>query len=222
MLIGKRPIGTIAIMGGLPAVLTDFAYAFAQLVLYSQESLCNESQFIHLERVKFSDHGPARNHLAASFLGDWLLMLDTDHEPEPDLLVRMLDRLNGGLDVLTAVYRYKEPPHSPVVFVRCPDDELRPIASYPQGLFRVQAAGAGCLLVRRKVFERIKLELKSDPFDRLASVSEDHSFFRRLEKLDIPVWCDGRIECPHLRVNAITKLVDVDYNESEPFQVEFR
>jgi hypothetical protein len=70
----------------------------------------------------------------------------------------------------------------------------------------VCAAGAGCLWVKRTVFDRIQKELKEKPFDRRGGMGEDHSFFRRLHELegDVKVVCNPRIECHHLQVRALS------------------
>ncbi len=222
MILGAKPIGTVAYLGGVPAVLEEFCHGLAQLLIHSREVLCSPTQYVHLDRVKFSDHGPARNALAERMLGDWILMLDTDHEPPPDLLVRLLHRAEtNGLDVVTGVYRFKSPPHLPVLFATNPDsDLLLPVVEYPRGLFRVDACGAGALLVRRSVFDRIHGELKEGPFDRYAGLSEDHSFCRRLKKLGIELWCDGRVENPHLRAAHVGEQDASDLNTSRRFPVE--
>jgi len=223
MLIGSKAIGTVGIMAGVPAVLTNFCRSLVKMMIFTRESVCSPTQYIHYDEAPFSDHGPARNHLVANMVGDWLLMLDTDHEFEPDLLVRMLKRFEGGkLDVMTAIYRFRANPCSPVLYAKNPDDGMvKAIATYPgNAIFKVDAAGAGCLLVRRSVFEAIEA-MGENSFDRLPGLSEDHSFFRRLEKLGINSWCDSRIECHHLRVEPVTR-DDEDVStieHSEPFAV---
>lgn len=204
-LLGAKPLGTIGVMAGVHSVPTAFALALAKLMVHSTEALCGPNRFIHLEHVSYSDHAPARNALARDLLGDWILMLDTDHDPPPDLLVRMLHRSEAAdLDVLTGVYRFKAKPFGPVLFARHPESDLvLPVAKYQPGIFRVAACGGGCLFVRKNVFELIRTELHEEPFDRYPALSEDHSFCRRLEKLQIPLWCDGRIECPHLRTVTV-------------------
>lgn len=219
MLVGSKAIGTVAVMAGVPAVLTAFANSIVRLMIHSRESLCDAKQFVHYETAPFSDHGPARNMLAGSFLGDWVLMLDTDHEFEPDLLVRILDRADRhGFDVMSGIYRFKTSPCSPVLYARHPDGNLAPIATWPDSaMFPVEAAGAGCLFIRRIVFEAIEASGEA-PFDRYPGLSEDHSFFRRLSKLGIKAWVDPRIECPHLRVDPVLASVG-DAQQSEPFAV---
>lgn len=204
MLIGKQISGTVAIMAGVPAILEPFSWSYARLVEFNSEYLTTTKSRIHYIKAGYSDHAPARNDLVNRMQGDWLLQLDTDLEFAPDLLYRMLDRMaRGNLDVLTGLYRYKDKPCTPVLY--CWDKgRLRPIGQPPRSpIFEVAAAGGGCLLVRRRVFERIANELGEPPFDRVHPHSEDLSFFYRLRRLGIPAYCDQRIELGHLKSTGV-------------------
>ena len=211
MLNGNHPLGTVGIMGGVPFVHTEFAWSLAQLVQYTNEYVCGPGEFVHWTKASLSYHSAARNQLADTMLGDWLLMLDADLAFEPDLLARLLRTFNteNQLDVLTGLYHFKSPPHPPVLYTASasPDafdlmgDWDRLDGKY---LVPVASAGAGCLLVRRAVFERIRHELKESPFNILAPLGEDHSFFKRLERLGIKAYCDPVIECFHLRTQPIS------------------
>lgn len=220
----NKCIGTVAYLGGLPAVLEEFAWSFAQLVQFNAESLCGPGEYIHYERAKLSLHSAARNSLVESMRGDWLLMLDTDHSFAPDLCARMLDRMNAAnIDVLTGFYQYKAHPHPPVLYLEN-GEFFSPLGSWrPRGdtsgantldLFPVAAAGGGCLMVRRSVFDRIADEFHCGPFDILPPFGEDMSFFKRLKKLNIQTYCDARIACHHLMVKPVT-LSDYDRDAVE-------
>lgn len=213
MLIANRIIGTCAYMGGVPAVLEEFCWAYAELRTCNAELLCAPGEAVHYDRAKISFHAHARNSLVRRMEGDWLLLLDTDHAFEPDLALRMVDRLHRyQIDVLVALHVYKTHPFAPCIHLE-KDGRLEPIIGWTQGpaLFPCDSAGAGALLVRRTVFERIAEELKQGPFDIEPPYSEDHSFFRRLARLDPPVkaWFDPRLENPHLSVVPRT-LADFD------------
>lgn len=221
MIFGSKAIGTISIMGGVPAVLSKFCWSLCRLTVFSQESLCQLNEYIHFDVVEFSDHAPARNALADRFLGGWVLFLDTDHEFEPDLLTRLVEKLKTpGVDVVTGLYRFKTPPYSPVLFRWGENENLQPIACWsPKDveLFEIGSAGAGCLLVRRSVFEAIG----EGPFDRIHPYSEDHSFFLRLKRLGIKAYCAPKVECWHLQPRPISEN-DEDYGDhviSEPMIV---
>lgn len=208
MILKKTCLGTIAYLGGVPAVLEKFCWAWGQLVQYNTEYLSAPGQYVHYDRATVSFHSFARNSLVERFLGDWLLMLDTDHEPEPDLAARLLSaQAQTGADVMSGVYLHRAAPHSPVLYQW--NDEgtaLLPLADWDDSVmaFEIGSAGGGALLVKRGVFERIDRELHERPFDVTPPYGEDHSFFKRLHRLGIKPFAAPRIESPHLWVKAMT------------------
>lgn len=217
MLLKNRPIGTIAYLGGQPALLEEFTFSLAQMIQFNTEALCGPGEYVHLDRTKASFHSFARNQLAEHMLGDWLLMLDTDHQFAPDLCLRLLDRLNVcEADVIVGLYQHRQWPHAPVLYLKNAEQLYAPIGAWggdgaPADVFTVDSAGAGCLLVRRRVFDRIRDELHEGPFDIRPPFGEDHSFAKRCEQLGIPIVCDPRIECHHLQVRPISM---ADYDPS--------
>jgi hypothetical protein len=135
-------------------------------------------------------------------------------------MVRMMYRTEA--DVLTGLYAYRQPPHYPVLYVWNPNTQRHDIvASWDKSaeVFRIDSAGAGILLVKRKVYDRIKRELKERPFTRIGQTGEDHSFFTRLRKLDIPAYCAPRIEAEHLEWVGTLASRDFDPEQNPP--VEF-
>ena len=66
----------------------------------------------------------------------------------------------------------------------------QPIGDWDKNAALVQggSAGAGALLVRRPVSERIRTEMKCGPSDILPPLGEDHSFFKKLKELGIPAY----------------------------------
>jgi hypothetical protein len=63
--------------------------------------------------------------------------------------------------------------------------------------------------VKREVFEKIHNELHEKPFTRYEELSEDHSFFQRLEKIGVQCVSAPKIECCHLQVRPLS-LADYD------------
>ena len=228
MILASKAIGTVAYLGGLPALLEQFCWSWGQMIQYNSEWV-EPGRYVNYDRSAYTDHGPARNALANRFLGDWLVQLDTDHIFEPDLIARLVNYADTlDIDVLSGVYQMKNSPHLPVLYQWCgPDDApgLQPMAMWDKRLKVVQigSAGGGCLFVRRKVFDRIASELKQEPFDKLHPFSEDHSFFLRLKQLKIPAYAALNIQCNHLRVMPVT-FEDLPQNGSlptgEPFEVK--
>lgn len=204
----ERIIGTIAYMGGVMATPEPFTWSWGNLVAFTPQALCQPGEHVHPDRTKLSLHDYGRNDLAGRMKGDWLLMLDTDMSFEPDLAARLVATMHRyGVDVLTGIYSYKSPPHLPVLYMLNPDTGKHEIvARWDRSveIFPVHSAGAGCLLVRRKVFERITAELNENPFDRYGGKGEDHSFFARLRKLGIPAYCAWKVEAQHLEYLGIT------------------
>lgn len=225
ILYENKPIGTIAYMGGIPYVPEQFCWSWSQMVQYNTEFLCLPGENIHYDRATVSYHAFARNSIVKRMEGEWLLMLDTDHVFDPDLAVRLLHRMSmHDLDVVAGMYQYKVPPYAPVMFQWSDEKGYQVIGKWDKdiGLFQIHSAGAGCLLVRKRVFDKIASELKEEPFDIAPPYSEDHSFFNRLKKLGIKAFCDPRIQCHHLTQKAIS-LDDFDATDGvfcEPMMVE--
>jgi hypothetical protein len=229
MLLQKRPLGTVSYLGGVPATLEKFNWAWTQLLLYSNEYLCTPNTYIHYDRSRVSYHAKARNELVQHMLGDWILMLDTDHEPEPDLLARLLNLYSKyKLDVLVGLYQVKMHPYPPLIYQFNEDKtEFELISSFDNpnnaDIFPVAAAGAGCLLIRRMVIYRMLNELKERPFEPMQQpngklmLSEDLSFFRRCHKLNIQPYASTKIECPHLDIVPITMEANI---KAEKYGIE--
>lgn len=220
-ILGRKPLGSVAYLGGLLAVPEAFCWAWGALREFTNESLADDRAYVHFMRTTYSLHHASRNDLAARFLGDWLLQLDTDHVPDPDLVVRML-RLIADVEqdtgvqiqVLSGTYQFKGPPHSPVYYQwRGEGDNvtIQPIVclSPDAKIIEIGAAGGGCLWVRRSVFDRMATELRESPFDLKRGLGEDISFFYRCRQLGIQCYAATQIESPHLTFRAIT-LSDID------------
>lgn len=216
MLIYKRPIGSVTYLGGTPSLLERFSWAFFQMALYSNEYLCDSSTYINYDRSRCSAHSKARNELAQTMLGDWIIMVDADHEPPVDLIARMYNLfVKYKLDVLVGVYQIKVYPYPPLLYMWNDDHtEFELISSFEtEGeVFEIAAAGGGCLMIRREVIWRMLYELKELPFDITFQradktgrpLSEDLSFFKRCSLLNIQPYAAANIENPHLEIIQIT------------------
>ena len=211
----RKIIGTVGYMGGIPTLCEPFAWSWGNMIQYNTEYLCAPGERMHYVRSTISYHAAARNGIVKEARGDFLLMLDTDHSFDPDIVARMWHRMEKyNLDVLSAFYLHRAPPHVPVIYKFSEDGKsFENIGDWDRTpgktFIKVAGAGAGCLMVRRSVFKRIEQELKEEPFDIIHPFGEDLSFFMRLKKLGIDVFCDYTIECHHL---SYAPLSLEDYN----------
>ncbi len=220
MLTMNNYIGTVARIGGVPALYTQFVDSFIDMTQWNQQYICGPGEWIYYPKPPpCSVVDMSRNMIAERFEGEWLLQLDSDHSFDPDLLGRILNmaHLTGAM-VITGMYQYKMAPHSPVLYQKI-DDGRFPLVEWDRNATAmiVDSAGAGCLWVRRQVFDRIRDELHERPFTRYEELSEDHSFFQRIEKLGIQCVCATKVECHHLNVRPLT-LADYDRDVIDAMQ----
>lgn len=222
MLIGRKIIGTVAYLGGIMSIPTPFVRSWQQMIDYNWEYLVKPTERILYEKATVSYHSFARNSLVDQMKGDWLLQLDTDIVFEPDLLARMLLKMDRHrIDVLVAPYVYKSSPHPPVIYGYNPKKKTKYIIGdwdKNADLVPLRSAGAGCLLVRKKVFDKINLKLHQSPFDiyfdKNTPLSEDHSFFERCWKVKIPVYFSPSITVRHLTYKELDVYKDYDKSKA--------
>ena len=217
MLIEKRILGSVAYVG-LGARPEAFLWSWGSMIQFTNEYMLRPGEIVHWMRGSQPNQIGARNYLAATMLGEWLLMLDTDHAFEPDLLYRMLQVFNAGdLDVLTGVYTYKTFPHRPVLYgyseKRDGYEHIIDLKKYgPKDVIQIACAGAGTLLIRRRVLEQIAAT-NEKPFSHCGRYDgDDFNFFERIRLMGIKSWCCPAIQTYHLRESETS--LD-DYNESE-------
>ncbi len=206
MLDRIKTLGTIGYMGGLMSLPEPFAWAWGNMLQFTQEAIPAGTR-IKPARTKLSFHSGARNDLVSQISGDWLLMLDADLEFDPDFAARLIAVFERyKLDILTGLYAYKS--HPEVAVVHMFNEETgrhEPISKFDDAsdLVEISSAGAGCLLVRKSVYERIVTELYEPPFQIIGAYGEDHSFFMRARKLGIKAYCAWKIRASHLGYNPV-------------------
>lgn len=206
----KKVLGTAAYIGR-KMVMEEFCWSWGAMIQYTNEFMVKPGEIVHWDRNKKFGQAGARNYLAQNMMGEWLFMSDSDHQFDPDLLFRMRRVLEGNkLDVLSGLYLYDDSPKIPVMYQRVNGNleniHMQPFkrdSELPLQLIKIDAAGAGCLMIRRSVFDRIDSELHEAPFAPIPPNGEDFSFFMRLEKLGIQAYCCPNIESKHLGISAI-------------------
>lgn len=152
-----------------------------------------------------------RDYLARTFLADkqftHLLMLDSDHLHPVDIVERLTRWLGheGAPQVISALNYQRKPPFRPAAFFFDNPETmgLMHLATWPQGLVKVDAVGCSAILIERSVLERMKepwfefhyLPVESEAAPRF--IGEDIWFCHKLAALGIPVYVDTTTTCPH-------------------------
>lgn len=151
----------------------------------------------------------ARNMIAAGFLDsglEWLWTVDTDIVFNPGTLAALTSAADPAeVPIVSALYYTLNAGRKlPAAGLAAPGDpaDLRPCGDPPgDGLVRVDATGAGCLLIHRVVLEKIQADAGGDPCwfrpitDGNRSLGEDLSFSVRLNRAGFPLYvhCDIRV-----------------------------
>jgi hypothetical protein len=107
----------------------------------------------------------------------WVQIWDDDHDIAPTTLIELLDK---NVDVVVPIYGHRQPPYNPCIYSSENEDgSFNGMSSADlegkTGLLAVASAGAGGVLVRRRVLEAIG----SDWFERVGRIGEDHVFFKK-------------------------------------------
>lgn len=156
----------------------------------------------------------SRNNLAKHALtmeADYVLWLDSDMMFGPDILERMIKRMEEReLDILSGIYYRRRHPFSPVLFKKFSIDENNMAIhenfnSYPKNdIFEVEGIGFGCVLMKSDVLFNVAAKYK-DWFSPLGRVGEDLSFCWRARQCGYKIYADPEIQLGHCGSQIITK-----------------
>lgn len=159
--------------------------------------------------VKSSLIYDARNQLAKQAIDngfDRVLWLDSDIIFEPDLMIRLANHLNNGLEYISGLYFKRQYPTEPVCFkniIQTQDGkELITKASiyedYPRDqLFEVDATGFGAVMMTVDLLKRVR-DMYGLPFSPHLGLGEDMSFCWRAKQIGAKLYCDSSIKLKHI------------------------
>ena len=172
-----------------------------------------ESCYVHANRNNIMKEVSKQNC-------DYLLFIDSDMAWNPDDVERLVEH---DLDVVSGLYYTRRPydgnTPAPVVYrLQHDQTKLKPIYIIPDRPFKCDAVGAGFLLLKKRVVDKV-MELIPQigyPFDFIDHeemgllpkentrfVGEDISFCHRLKKANFDIWCDPAVRVGHIRTEIL-------------------
>lgn len=104
--------------------------------------------------------------------------------------------------IVSGLYRRRLPPHEPMAFIK-KGQKLAPMQAKGPSLARVNAVGAGCLLIERKVFEKIKGPWFVSEWRKDGHLSEDFSFCKKAQAAGFPIFVNRFVKALHLETMAV-------------------
>lgn len=133
----------------------------------------------------------------------WLLFLDDDVIPPEDVVGRLVG-LNK--DIVSGLYYRRQEPVVPVAKTfNGADSQWVTSWNPPNSLLEVDLVGAGCLLIHRRVLERVAKpwfdwEIGRDaPADRnRPALSEDFAFCMKAREAGFKIYLDTSTRCEHI------------------------
>lgn len=182
--------------------ITDPAFAVALRLL--QLPLTKDDRYEVLY-VTGADVAVARNTLALDFKGDYIFFIDDDVLPPFDTITKLIQH---NKDIVAGLYFAKQRPHFPQIFLRSKKTKGRydSVINYPKNeLIEVDACGAGCMLIKKEVFEKLK-----KPYfqyiprgEKTPRIGEDFYFCEKVKKAGFKIYCDTSIICKHIGTTYI-------------------
>lgn len=171
----------------------------------------------HVSLISGSLIYDSRNHaLEQAVLGDYdrILWLDSDMTFEPDTMMRLIEDLDSGHEIVSGLYFKRRPPYTAVLFKRLFLDEKEgykiPVNDeyndYPKdSLFQLEGFGFGCVMMEVSAVKKIMEKYGAKLCMPVAGFGEDLSFCLRAKYAGVDLWCDSRIKCGHIGYYAVSE-----------------
>lgn len=130
-----------------------------------------------------------------------LFFVDSDMVLPSDALMKLL---KDDCDIVSGLYRKRVPPHEPLAYRMDKNKTFQPIAAKEKGLIEVDVVGAGCLLIKRQVFEKIPGIWFQSQWREEGHISEDFFFCEQARKAGVPVFVNTAVKAVHIEALGIT------------------
>lgn len=156
-----------------------------------------------------------RNVLTKLFLKtdcEWIFFVDTDTIPPTNAL----DMTKHKLDICSGYYyQWADKRLTPLLFKRV-KDKYNVALGRPtkiKNVVEVDATGAGCLLINRRVFEDIEKPYFLTPYSKegIALSTEDIYFFRKVIKAGYKVHVDMTTVAKHIKTVDLLEVAQWNY-----------
>jgi len=154
--------------------------------------------------VAGADVAVARNLLASDFQGDYIFFIDDDVLAPMDAIQKLMAH---DKDVVSGLYFARQEPHFPQLFRKNKKDPKRydSIFDIKEELLEVDACGAGCMLIKKEVFEKLK-----KPYFQYIPAGEDtprkgEDFFfsEKVKEAGFKIYADTSVVCHHMGTKFI-------------------
>jgi hypothetical protein len=132
-----------------------------------------------------------------------IVMLDADHLHPEDIVERLARWVlqDRSRLVVGGINFRRTQPFDPCIFRWNAEGKMQAIEQWEPGLVEVDAIGHGCILISRKVFEKLEPPWWAYGYnwaDQNAYPSEDMYFCQVLRAAEIKMWADTTTSSPHL------------------------
>lgn len=201
----RKILIAVPCMDQLPA---QFAHSLATLTSYGIPDT-QISVWFNLGSLIYT----SRDQIAKKALldeADLIMWFDSDMVFNPDTLIRMLEHIDNGHDMVTGIYYRRTPPFSPVGFKTMDLNEdgtafdWSEFDEIPSEPFEVAACGFGCVLMKTEIFVAVfaKFGLMFTP---IANCGEDIAFCWRARQCGYKIIADPSISLGHVGYTIISK-----------------
>ena len=126
---------------------------------------------------------------------DYIMWLDSDMIYPANIISKLMSH---NKDLCTGIYCKRVEPYTPCIY-KLNEDKLVAYTDYEENkLFKVEAAGFGCMLTKVSALKKIYEKFGGFFFPVNGIGGEDLSFLRRAKDLGYELWCDSSIVCGHI------------------------
>ena len=166
----------------------------------------------------------ARNNLAKQALDngfDRVLWLDSDMVFDADLLERLSEDMDKGLQYVCGLFFTRRNPIKPCIYSYLGDrlDEngneipaADPFFDYPkEQVFPVQGSGCAAVLMTTDLIRKCG----PSPFFPALGYGEDFTFCMKAREAGATLWCDSRIKVAHIGTSLATEDVFISQQRRE-------